>query len=81
MTNVRVNVSEFKARCTHYLRDLKSHPKRIQVTRRGQIVAVITPPEESSVLMGQFIGCLRGTVKYHSGWDEPLGSNDWEACR
>ena len=81
MTNVQVNVSEFKARCTHYLRDLKAHPKRIQVTRRGQVVAVITPPDEASVLMGEFVGCLRGTVKYHPDWDKPLGSSDWEACR
>ena len=78
---MRMPVSEFKAKCTQVLRDLASQAAPVEVTSRGAVVAVITAPQVPPPLdVAAFAGCLRGTVTYLPGWDEPLGDGDWEAC-
>jgi hypothetical protein len=44
------------------------------------VIAFVTP-NVSGPLKNPIVGCLMGTVTYRNGWDEPLGDEDWEACR
>ena len=63
MTTTRCSVSEFKARCTALLRNLDTHPQRIEVTNRGRVIAVVVPAEPSQALdPNQWLGSLRGSV-------------------
>ena len=79
---MKISVSEFKAKCTRVLRDVSRSGKSVEVTNRGQVVAVVSPPEpQNKPDPARFVGCLQGTVTYPPGWDEPLGDEDWEASR
>jgi prevent-host-death family protein len=78
---MRVPVSEFKARCTRFFREVEEGRATIEITRRGKLIAVVKPPESVRPDPGRFLDCLRGTVKYAPGWDAPLGEDDWDACR
>lgn len=73
---MKIAVTEFKAHCTEILRTLK---KPIEITNRGEVVAIITPPPASRE--NPIVGCLQGTVTYGSDWDQPLDEGDWEACQ
>ena len=78
---MRVSVSEFKSKCTKFIRDVADLNQTIEITKRGKIVAIVTPPASSNKLDPyEFIGCLEGTVTYAPDWDQPLGEDDWEAC-
>jgi prevent-host-death family protein len=78
---MQISVSEFKTRCTQIIRDVADHNQTIEITRRGKIVAIVTPPKSSDKIdPGDFLGCLKGTVAYATDWEQPLGEDDWEAC-
>jgi len=50
--------------------------------KRGKIVAIVTPPASPKKIdPHEFLDCLHGTVIYAPDWDQPLGEDDWEACR
>lgn len=36
---------------------------------------------DAQVSPGQFLGCMRGTVIFHPGWDDPLPLEMWDAYR
>jgi len=74
---MQIAVSEFKARCTEILRTLK---EPIEITNRGKVVAVISPPPATGK-QNPIVGCLKGAIIYAPDWDEPLGEADWEACQ
>ncbi len=76
---MKISVSDFKAKCTGVLRDI-SRFGTVEVTNRGRVVAVVSPPRSTDEADPRsLLGCLRGTVTYGPGWDEPLGDEDWEA--
>jgi antitoxin (DNA-binding transcriptional repressor) of toxin-antitoxin stability system len=77
---MRIPVTQFKARCTALLRDLSAGSDPIEVTRKGKVVAIVTPPEPP-LTRNPVVGCLKGTVTYLPGWDESLGEEVWEACQ
>jgi antitoxin (DNA-binding transcriptional repressor) of toxin-antitoxin stability system len=82
MTTTQIPVTQFKARCTSLLRQLRAKPRKFQVTNRGKVVAVVVPPEADKVdTPSEWLGCLRGTVVYRSGWDAPEPDGLWEAGR
>lgn len=72
---LKIAVSELKARCTEILRNLR---EPIEITRRGKVVAVISPPP-SAEDHNPIVGCLKGVITYGPDWDAPLGEADWEA--
>ena len=80
---MKMAVSEFKAKCTQLLRDIATQGTAIEVTSRGRVIAVVSPPEPSEMPdPKQFFGSLRGTVLYLSDdFDEPLGDEEWEAAQ
>ena len=81
MNATQIPVSEFKASCTKILREVASGRKQIEVTNHGRVVAVVSPPKRLARSMKEFAGSLRGTVTYRKGWDAPMGTKDWDACR
>jgi prevent-host-death family protein len=77
---MQMSVSEFKAKCTRVLRDVSIQGNTVEVTNRGTVVAVVSPPRrEDPPDPRSLLGCLRGSVTYGPGWDQPLGDEDWEA--
>jgi hypothetical protein len=64
-----ISVTEFKAKCLELFDRLADRKVgRIRVTRRGRVVAVLTPPEEAPGF-DQLYGCMEGTVILPEGLD------------
>ena len=79
---MQVSVSEFKTKCTKFIRDVVNLNQTIEITKRGKIVAIVTPPASAKKIdPHEFLGSLHGTVTYASDWDEPLSENEWDACQ
>jgi prevent-host-death family protein len=78
--------TEFKAKCLEVLDRLAAHKlTRVTITKRGKIVAVLTPPEDAETAVRGLHGFLRGSVIAPQGFDftapvldEPLSAEDGE---
>jgi hypothetical protein len=83
MPTKQVSVSEFKARCTTLLREMGSNHTRLEVTNRGRVIAVVSPPvSETPESSAAWLGSLRGSVTRYDGPFEPVtDSNAWHANR
>ncbi|MDR3533338.1 MAG: type II toxin-antitoxin system prevent-host-death family antitoxin [Rhodopila sp.] len=58
-----ISASEFKAKCLDILDRLASHElDRVIVTKRGQAVAVLTPPDQLADAIRNIHGFMRGSV-------------------
>ena len=78
---MKVAVSEFKARCTRYLREIEQSRVALEITRNGKTIAFVVPPQEKGGVNPAW-GGLKGTVcRIAEDFDEPLGEADWEAAR
>jgi prevent-host-death family protein len=78
---MKVSVSEFKAKCTHILREVATQPYTVEITKRGKVVAVVSQPQQEDGNNPAW-GALKGTVLSVSpAFDEPLGEDEWEAAR
>jgi prevent-host-death family protein len=79
---MRMSVTEFKARCTQVVREVATQPYTVEITNRGKVVAVVSPPIAKPADPGSFWGSLRGSVVYMApDFDKPMGDGDWEAAR
>lgn len=74
-------MAEFQAECLRILGEVAKGEKQVEVLDHGHVIAVVMPPSAGRASSGEFIGCLKGTVTYHPGWDAPLGPGEWETCR
>lgn len=83
MPTTRIPVSEFKARCTAILRGLDARPRRIEVTRRGRVIAVVSAPEAAGTPRpSAWLGSLRGSVlRYDAPCAPAADPEDWDALR
>jgi prevent-host-death family protein len=78
--------TEFKAKCLDVLDRLAARKlTRVTITKRGKIVAVLTPPDDSEAAVRELHGFLRGSVIAPPGFDftapvldEPLSADDGE---
>ena len=78
--------TEFEAKCLDILDRLAAHKlTRVTITKRGKVVAVLTPPEDSESAVRQLHGFLRGSMIAPAGFDftapvldEPLSAEDGE---
>ncbi len=78
---MKVKITEFKAKCTYYIRNINENHKSIEITKNGSVVAKVVPPDQN-LDHNPAWGTLKGTVCNISGdFDEPLGCNDWEAAQ
>jgi prevent-host-death family protein len=76
---MKMSVSEFKAKCTHVLREVATEYTTIEVTNRGKVIAVVEPPKPTTKVNPAW-GSLKGKVAYIApDFDRPLGDKEWEA--
>ncbi len=60
-----VNATDFKARCLQILDRLSARElSRVTITKRGRIVAVLSPPLDLADAVRALHGCMRGSVTY-----------------
>ena len=77
---MQVAISEFKAKCTEYVRKLPELDQPIEVTNRGKVVAVVSYPKQEKQ-KNPIFGLLKDTVTYIADdFDAPLGDSEWEAA-
>ncbi|PAW82614.1 MAG: hypothetical protein B9S27_02725 [Opitutia bacterium Tous-C8FEB] len=83
MSTTQISVSAFKARCTALLRELDTHPQRIEVTNRGRVIAVVSPPAlERTARPADWLGSLRGSVlRYEAPFSPAADPAEWGAAR
>lgn len=78
----RIPITEFKARCTEYLRAVENGEPPIQITRHGKIIANLTKEEDlQPQSVAQWIGSGRGTATFSPDYDPEAPSfdyDDWE---
>jgi prevent-host-death family protein len=75
-----ISASEFKAKCLNILDRLASHElDRVVITKRGQPVGVLLPPEAAVVT--DLYGSMRGSVIVAEGFDltEPVLDEPFDA--
>jgi len=77
-----MSVTEFKAKCMQVVREVATHPYTVEITNRGKVVAVVSPPPAAAAADPRtFWGSLHGTVSHLAGdFDNPLGDKEWEAA-
>jgi prevent-host-death family protein len=64
-----ISATEFKAKCLELLDRLAERKvMRIKVTKRGRVVAVLTPPDEAAGF-DQLYGFMEGSVIIPEGFD------------
>lgn len=69
-TSATVNATEFKARCLQILDRLSARElTRVTITKRGRIVAVLSPPVDVTDAVRALHGCMRGSVTIPGGLD------------
>jgi antitoxin (DNA-binding transcriptional repressor) of toxin-antitoxin stability system len=69
-SELTLSASEFKAKCLDILKRLgERRLARVTVTRRGRIVAIITPPQVDDAAARSGFGSLAGTVHPQPGLD------------
>lgn len=70
LPSLTVGATEFKAKCLDLLDRLADHSlESVRVTKRGKVVAVVTPPPRNSVTVDTLHGCMEGSVLIPPGVD------------
>lgn len=73
-----VTISKFKVTCLGLLDKVKRTGEPLLVTRRGEPVAMITPPPPSKI--EEWLGSMRDTIKITGDIVSPvMGESEWEA--
>ena len=71
MQNVQTyTATDFKAKCLDIFDRLAAHElTRVTITKRGKIVAVLSPPDTPDAAVRQLHGFMRGSVIMPEGFD------------
>jgi prevent-host-death family protein len=73
-----VTISKFKSTCLRLLSDVKKTGHPLLITRRGEPVALVTPPPKSKA----WLGSLKDTVKITGDIISPASDEkDWEVLK
>ena len=65
-----INATEFKAKCLDILDRIRSRELgRVVITKRGQVVAMLVPPEAEAAQVELLHGFLRGSVLIPDDFD------------
>jgi antitoxin (DNA-binding transcriptional repressor) of toxin-antitoxin stability system len=74
---MQVSISEFKAKCTKIIHDVANLNQTIEITKRGKIVAIVSPPASPNKIdPHEFLDCLHGTVNYSMNGAKTRNSNN-----
>ncbi len=69
-SELHINATEFKAKCLDIFRRLQDGSlRKVFITRRGRLVAELTPPPSGKDDFKQFLETMRGSVKIPPGVD------------
>ncbi len=82
MTKQIINATEFKARCLELLDQVgRGDLDELAITKRGQVVARIVPPNRPPTSMAEWRASMRGTVHIPPGLDPtaPASDETWDA--
>jgi hypothetical protein len=62
--------TDFKAHCLEILDRLAQRKlTRALVTKRGKVVAILTPPDTDNAMVADIYGCMKGRVRIPEGFD------------
>ena len=76
-----IPISKFKATCLRLLGDVKKTGKSILITRKGEPIALVTPPPPPPK-PESWLGCMAGTIKITGDIISPiLNEKDWEVLK
>lgn len=65
-----LNATEFKATCLDILDRLSRRElTRVTITKRGRVVAVLSPPDDDEVSVRDLYGCMAGSVLIPADFD------------
>ena len=71
-----IPISKFKATCLSLLSQVKKTGRTILVTRKGEPVALVSPPPKPR----SWLGCMRNSIDIKGDIISPaLDERDWEA--
>ena len=75
---MQIPITDFKAKCTEYIKPLAKTGPAIEITSQGKIVAVVSPSPRKK-RKNPFFGSLKETVTLISeDFDIPMGDDEWE---
>ena len=74
-----VTATEFKAKCLHFLDQVKLTGERIQVTKRGKVVAELGPAKPELQKFSK-AGCAKHLITITGDIMEPLDV-EWEVLK
>ena len=72
-----VSISKFKATCLELLRKVRSTGQPILVTKHGEPIAEVRPPQPPRRAESP-VGCMKGRVVILGDIISPVAENDWE---
>ena len=76
-----ISISKFKATCLRLLDNVKKIGKSILVTRKGEPIALVTPPPPPPK-PDQWLGCMKGSIAITGDIVSPvLEEKDWEVLK
>lgn len=79
--NETIPISKFKATCLSLLSQVKKTGKTILVTRKGEPIALITPPP-TPPKPKSWLGSTRNSIKIEGDIISPvLSDKEWEVLR
>lgn len=76
-----IAISKFKATCLALIDQVHRTGKPLLITKRGKPVAQVGPPIHEKPSNRDPIGAMAGTAEILGDIVEPLGEEDWDACR
>ncbi len=82
MTTLAITATEFKAKCFDLLDQVGAHQiGRLEITKRGKLVAVVTPPPTQADEAPSLYGFMEGSVVIPQRLDltAPVMDEPWDA--
>jgi prevent-host-death family protein len=76
-----ISISKFKATCLRLLDNVKKTGKSILVTRKGEPIALVTPPPPPPK-PDQWLGCMKDRIEITGDVISPvLEEKEWEVLK
>jgi len=76
-----ISISKFKATCLRLLDNVKKTGKSILVTRKGEPIALVTPPPPPPK-PDQWLGCMKDSIEITGDVISPvLEEKQWEVLK
>jgi prevent-host-death family protein len=75
-----ISISKFKATCLELLRNVKETGQPILVTKHGEPIAEVRPPESPRRATSP-VGCMKGRTAILGDIISPVTEKDWEVLK